>query len=102
MDKFIPDMLKALPPKDSEVKSKPVSEQPPIFPPLRVVSWNICGSTGEGMANIRNQLVPRVIKKINPDVVLLQETKTEKLITNIIKESEEMRSYKSVCAGRKE
>ena len=91
-------MLKALPPEHSEVKSKPVSEQPPIFPLLRVVSWNIYG---KGTARLRNRLVPRVIKKIDPDIVLLQETKTDTLIRIIIDESKPKRLYESVCAGER-
>lgn len=97
MDTLRHDMLGALPSEDSEVKSKPTSEQPPVLLP-HVVSWNIYG---KGTARIRNLIVPRVIKKINPDIVLLQETKTDTLIKNIIAESKPARSYKSVCAGER-
>ena len=35
--------------------------------------------------NVRNLLVPRVVQVVNPDILLLQETKTDKLINNIIR-----------------
>ena len=77
--------------------SNPVSALPPIgpqatptttgtLPPLeiKVMSWNIHGG---GMAEYRNELVPAVVRVMNPDVLLLQETKTDKLV-NLIKGQE--------------
>ena len=58
-----------------------------------VLLWNI---NGPGKAEPRNQLVPRVVKAINPDVLLLQETTTDKLVNSITN-----RVYRQVPAGDK-
>lgn len=68
---------------------------------LTVVSWNVHGSTHKGMAGARNLLVPRVIERINPDVLLLQETKTDKLVKRIIEASKPRRSYVCIHTGDK-
>lgn len=54
---------------------------------IRVLSWNICGRS---VSEDRNRLVPAVVHKIYPDIMLLQETKTTKLI-NFIKKG--LRNY---------
>ena len=45
--------------------------------PIKVLSWNI---HGRGTAEVRRLLVPRVVRVIDPDIMLLQETKTNKLV----------------------
>ena len=64
---------------------------------ITVLSWNI---NGPGRAGPRNHLVPLVVDDINPDVLLLQETTTNKLIT-LIEEQCQNRSYLSEVAGDK-
>ena len=39
----------------------------------------------DSASSARNLLVPRVVKKVDPDILLLQETKTDKLVDKIIK-----------------
>ena len=56
--------------------------------------WNI---HGPGRANLRNQLVPRVARAINPDVLLLQETKTD-ILVNTIRAEVLGRNYSEVHA----
>ena len=69
----------------------------------KVLSWNIWGSTERGVSGHRNDLVPAVVERIDPDVLLLQETKTNRLVT-LIKGAgtENGRRYKEVEAGDKE
>lgn len=86
----------ALPSESSEVKSKPSKAEQPKPLEIKVLSWNI---HGPGKAEPRNLLVPRVIQKINPDVLLLQETATNKLVQSI--KDEGRRVYHEVCAGKK-
>ena len=81
-------------PSICSVKSKP-EPQPQLE--LTVLSWNI---NGPGLAKHRNRLVPAVVKKVNPDVLLLQETKTDKLILMINEENSY--KYKSVEARKKD
>lgn len=85
----------ALPSHSSDVKSKPR----PKTLEIRILSWNIYGP---GAAGPRNLLVPLVVKRMNPDVVLLQETRTDKLIRSIKDEVSMMRAYREVRAGKKE
>ena len=72
-------LRETLPDSSSAGASSTRPEQPQ---PLRikVLLWNI---HGPGRANLRNQLVPRVARAINPDVLLLQETKTDILVNTI-------------------
>ena len=65
---------------------------------LTVVSWNIFGSSGRGMATTRNILVPQVIRRLNPDLVLLQETRTSQLVKRITDTAWPLRHYKEVWA----
>ena len=51
--------------------------------PIKVMSWNIHGSDDKGMAEYRNELVPAVVRVMNPDVLLLQETRTDILVDKI-------------------
>ena len=75
-------------------------EEPPLK--VKVMLWNIHGSDSEGMAECRNILVPQVARKILPDVLLLQETKTDTLVTNIIRQAGVGgRQYREVPAGDK-
>ena len=85
---------RALPSPSSEVKSKPKPK--PLE--IRILSWNIHGPR---LAEARNLLVPLGVKKMNPDIVLLQETKTDKLIESIKVEVSMTRAYREVCAGIK-
>ena len=59
---------------------------------IKVLSWNI---NGPGKAEPRNLLVPAVVLKENPDVLLLQEVRTDKIISLC-----NSRTYCSVTAGR--
>ena len=68
-----------------ESKSTPVE--------IKELSWNI---NGEGMAELRNRLVPAVVRKISPAIVLLQETTTDKLVNSIKATGG---SYEEVRAG---
>ena len=54
---------------------------------IEVMLWNISGSTDRGFAKMRNMLVPAVIGGMRPDVLLLQETKTNVLVKSIISEA---------------
>ena len=64
----------------------PAAARPPPVPPLEltVLSWNIHGSTSAGMPDCRNLLVPRVIAHVNPDVIMLQEIPSQKLLNAVI------------------
>ena len=53
----------------------------------------------ESASSARNLLVPRVVKKVDPDILLLQETKTDKLVDKIIKSTD--RGYQQVQAKDK-
>ena len=67
-------------------------------PQQGILSWNIWGGT----ADARNRLVPDVVENLDPVVLLLQETKTNRLVT-LIKGAgtENGRRYKEVEAGDK-
>ena len=91
-------LRETLPDSSSEGASSTWPEQPQ---PLRikVLLWNI---HGPGKADLRNQLVPHVARAINPDVLLLQETKTD-LLVNTIRAEVLGRNYTEVQArDRKE
>ena len=64
---------------------------------IKILSWNIWCS--KGVAEARNTMVPEVVRHIDPDVMLLQETHTDKLV-NLIMNSYPGR-YMQVCAGNK-
>ena len=64
-----------------------------------MLSWNINGSPSKGQASVRNRLVPSVTWDIDPDVLLLQETKTDVLVNNIKRALG--KSYIEVCAPNK-
>ena len=69
---------------------------------ITALSWNIMGESIEGRAEARNVLVPIVVGDVNPDVVLLQETKTDLLVKYIASKcslNRRSRSYKEVNAG---
>ena len=72
--------------KENLPPSCPVKSKPELQPQLEltVLSWNI---NGPGLAKHRNRLVPAVVRQVNPDVLLLQETKTDKLIRRINEEN---------------
>ena len=53
----------------------------------------------DSASSARNLLVPRVVKKVDPDILLLQETKTDKLVDKIIKSTD--RGYQQVQAKDK-
>ena len=68
---------------------------------LTVVSWNVFGSSQRGMADVRNILVPRVIQRLNPDIALLQETRTNLMAKRILEATRRKRRYKHLCSGKK-
>ena len=64
---------------------------------IKVMSWNI---NGRGSAQDRNRLVPVVIREMRSDVLLLQETKTDALVSSIMSQAKGVgRVYKEVSAG---
>ena len=66
--------------------------RPPI---ATILSWNIDGKHELGTrAEPRNLLVPRVVDNVDPDVLLLQETRTKKLIKKIMQQRRQSRIYK--------
>ena len=69
----------------STTSSSTTASETENLPPTRVLLWNIHGETRRPGTNVRNLLVPRVVQVVNPDILLLQETKTDKLINNIIR-----------------
>ena len=72
-----------------------------MLPPLeiKVMSWNI---HGKGVARHRNELVPAVVGVMKPDVLLLQETTTDKLVNLIKDQGRGMgRQYEEVSAANK-
>ena len=81
----------------STTSSSTTASETENLPPTRVLLWNIHGETRRPGTNVRNLLVPRVVQVVNPDILLLQETKTDKLINNIIWSTN--RGYQQVQAG---
>ena len=64
---------------------------------IKVMSWNI---NGRGPAQDRNRLVPLVVREVGPDVLLLQETETDALVTGIRSQARGAgRGYEEVSAG---
>lgn len=53
------------------------------FNRLSVLSWNIMGKSRSGLAHARNVLVPKIVGDVNPDVVLLQEIGSTKIVNYI-------------------
>ena len=73
-------------------------EELPFHPPqFTVLSWNIKGESGS-LAEPRNILVPRVVNHVNPDVLLLQEIPSDKIIKKISSQAKR-RKYEQVNAG---
>ena len=69
---------------------------------ITALSWNIMGKSKQGCSDARNVLVPIVVGDVNPDVVLLQETKPDFLVKYIASKcslNRRSRSYKEVNAG---
>jgi len=64
----------------------------PFYPPIVILSWNIHGAA-DGIAEPRKLLVPRVVDNVNPDVLLLQETRTNILIESIMQQHQQLRTY---------
>ena len=84
----------ALPPANGR-PSIPKGEGPKLE--IKVMSWNI---NGRGSAQDRNRLVPVVIREMRPDVLLLQETKTDALVSSIVSQAKGVgRVYEEVSAG---
>ena len=76
----------------------------PVELHITVLSWNIKGSTQAGMARARELLVPHVVKHVNPDILLLQEIPSDKIINQHVvarARSDRGRSYLSVSAGKR-
>ena len=68
---------------------------------ITILSWNI---NGPGEADLRNYLVPRVVSHANPDVLLLQEVPSDKIINHhIIPQCNQARgrSYQCVNGGKR-
>ena len=61
----------------STTSSSTTASETENLPPTRVLLWNIHGETRRPGTNVRNLLVPRVVQVVNPDILLLQETKTD-------------------------
>ena len=86
----------------SSPDQSPSDRYKPVNPPLniKVMSWNIHGSAASGSSQHRNRLIPLIITYINPDVLLLQETKTDTLINTIKRKAiGNGRNYQEVSAG---
>ena len=79
-------LREALPPA-SGGPSYPLDKEegPPLE--IKVMSWNI---NGRGSAQDRNRLVPLVVRETRPDVLLLQETKTDVLVSSIKSQAREV------------
>lgn len=91
------DFKKALP-----TPSTRGEQGPQKIPALKVLSWNIHGRTYEGTAAARNHLVPRVVSRLNPDVMLLQEIRTQKIVGYVVAQCRQDNNrplYVSVNAG---
>ena len=84
---------KALPPISST--RQPPSVAPPQELQLKALLWNINGDTSEGMAEARRMLVGEVVKKVNADLLLLQEISAMKTVSHIGDVSLPQRRY--VC-----
>ena len=90
----VTSLREALPTTDSsQANSKPPPLPKPV--PVKVLSWNIHGA---GEARARNRLVPAVVRATEPDVLLLQETKTDTLVRSLRPPG---RRYVEVRAGEK-
>ena len=74
-DVYSTKALKAALPQKEEDEEKQLKV---ISLEIKVVSWNI---NGPGKAEPRNLLVPAVVQKENPDVLLLQEVPSDKIIS---------------------
>ena len=90
-DVYSTKALKAALPQKEEDEEKQLKV---ISLEIKVVSWNI---NGPGKAEPRNLLVPAVVQKENPDVLLLQEVPSDKIISLCNNNS---RTYCSVTAGK--
>lgn len=66
---------------------------------ITVLSWNIRGKA-RSRAQPRNLLVPRVVDLLDPDVLLLQEIPSDKIINAICRQSQG-RTYEEVKAGNR-
>lgn len=64
--------------------------------PIKVMSWNI---HGPGRARVRNDLIPVAATRINPDVMLLQNTRTNLLVD--IFDTVLVENFAEVEAGRR-
>ena len=80
----------------STTSNRTTASETEILPPTRVLLWNIHGETRIPGTEVRNLLVPRVVQVVNPDILLLQETKTDKLVDEIIEYTD--RGYQQVQA----
>ena len=69
----------------------------PNSEPIKVLLWNIFGP---GYAEARRLLVPAIVNEVDPDVLLLQETKERQLMNTITnpKNNGDERKYKDVLA----
>lgn len=59
---------------------------------ITILSWNIHGKSGS-KSKARNLLAPCVVDHVDPDVLLLQETRTKKLVKKIKQQQQQCRTY---------
>ena len=90
------ELKEALP--GTQKKTSKVSE-PPSEPPIKLLLWNIHGSTSTGMAKARRLLLQQVGKKTDPDIILLQEIETAITVTEF--QCSAQRTYAYKYSGRK-
>ena len=71
-----------------------VTASPSESYPIKVLLWNIHGETAAGCTQARQDIVPPIIRRINPDVLLLQETSNRILVNSIMDPRSGTREYK--------
>ena len=64
----------------SDLDSSEEADDTEIKLKVRVLSWNINGGTQRGKSERRNLYVPEVVRIVDPDVLLLQEVPSEKIM----------------------
>ena len=90
------ELKEALP--GTQKKTSKVSE-PSSEPPIKLLLWNIHGSTSTGMAEAHRLLLQQVGKKTDPDIILLQEIETAITVTEFQVSMKSQRTYKYNHSG---
>lgn len=62
-------------------------------PPIQILLWNIHDSSLTGMAGARQMLLRKVLEQASPEIILLQEIKTDKIIEAVQGHSPPGRMY---------